>query len=187
MPTTRKRRPKNGPPSKVLRQKRSQHLDIAYGPKERNKWDLYPASDTNAPCMIHIGDYWQRGSKEQFACVAEGALARGAGSEYHQPFALDQIARGDLVIYSPVFLCAGILSGKQPKPSIIPTISSVARSGSSKDVCPIRPVVKAWSATIAGFEEIIRVRLASRIASEKKAQSGHWQWRLPEAPKAATD
>ena len=84
--------------SKVLRQKRSQHLDIAYGPKERNKWDLYPASDTNAPCMIHIGDYWQRGSKEQFACVAEGALARGAGSEYHQPFALDQIARGDLVL-----------------------------------------------------------------------------------------
>ena len=137
--------------SKVLRQKRSQHLDIAYGPKERNKWDLYPASDTNAPCMIHIGDYWPRGSKEQFACVAEGALVRGAGSEYHQPFALDQIARGDLVIYSPVFLCAGILSGKQPKPSIIPTISSVARSGSSKDVCPIRPVVKAWSATIAGF------------------------------------
>ena len=63
--------------SKVLRQKRSQHLDIAYGPKERNKWDLYPASDTNAPCMIHIGDYWQRGSKEHFACVAEGALARG--------------------------------------------------------------------------------------------------------------
>ena len=48
--------------------------------------------------MIHIGDYWPRGSKEQFACVAEGALARGAGSEYHQPFALDQIARGDLVL-----------------------------------------------------------------------------------------
>jgi arylformamidase len=64
--------------SKALRQTRSQHLDIAYGPKERNKWDLYPAGNTNAPCMIHIhGGYWQRGSKEQFACLAEGALARG--------------------------------------------------------------------------------------------------------------
>lgn len=64
--------------SKILRQKRSQHLDIPYGPKERTKWDLYPASNPNAPCMVHIhGGYWQRGSREQFACLAEGALARG--------------------------------------------------------------------------------------------------------------
>ena len=64
--------------SKDFRQKRSQHLDIPYGPKERNKWDLYPASNRDAPCMIHIhGGYWQRGSREQFACLAEGAVARG--------------------------------------------------------------------------------------------------------------
>jgi acetyl esterase/lipase len=64
--------------SKVLREKRPQHLNIAYGPKDRNKWDLYPASDPKAPCMIHIhGGYWQRGSREAFACLAEGALARG--------------------------------------------------------------------------------------------------------------
>ena len=64
--------------SKILREKRSQHLDIPYGPKDRNKWDLYPASDRDAPCMIHLhGGYWQRGSREQYACLAEGALARG--------------------------------------------------------------------------------------------------------------
>ena len=67
-----------GAASKALRQSRSQHLDVAYGPKERNKWDLYPANNPNAPCLIHVhGGYWQRGSKEQFACLAEGALARG--------------------------------------------------------------------------------------------------------------
>ena len=64
--------------SKTLREKRPQHLNLAYGPAERTKWDLYPSSNPQAPCFIHIhGGYWQRGSKEIFACLAEGALARG--------------------------------------------------------------------------------------------------------------
>jgi arylformamidase len=64
--------------SKGFREKRSKHLDLAYGPGERTKWDLYPASDPNAPCFVHIhGGYWQRGSREIFACLAEGALANG--------------------------------------------------------------------------------------------------------------
>jgi arylformamidase len=29
----------------MLREQRPQHLDLAYGNGERNKWDLYPASD----------------------------------------------------------------------------------------------------------------------------------------------
>ena len=36
--------------SKTLREQRSQHLDLAYGNGERNKWDLYPAGDPKAPC-----------------------------------------------------------------------------------------------------------------------------------------
>ena len=35
--------------SKTLREQRSQHLDLAYGNGERNKWDLYPANDPKAP------------------------------------------------------------------------------------------------------------------------------------------
>ena len=47
-------------------------------PGERTKWDLYPPPIPKAPCFVHIhGGYWQRGSKEIFACLAEGALARG--------------------------------------------------------------------------------------------------------------
>ena len=61
-----------------LREQRRQHLDLAYGSGERNKWDLYPASDSKAPCLVHIhGGYWQRGSKEIFGCLSEGVLARG--------------------------------------------------------------------------------------------------------------
>jgi acetyl esterase/lipase len=64
--------------SKVLREQRQKHLNLAYGPGERTKWDLYPATDPKAPCLVHIhGGYWQRGSKEIFACLAEGALANG--------------------------------------------------------------------------------------------------------------
>ena len=64
--------------SEILRKQRLEHLDLAYGERERTKWDLYPASDPNAPCFVHIhGGYWQRGSKEAFACLAEGVLAHG--------------------------------------------------------------------------------------------------------------
>ncbi len=64
--------------SKVLREQRPEHLDLAYATGERTKWDLYPATDPMAPCMVHIhGGYWQRGSKEAFACLAQGALAHG--------------------------------------------------------------------------------------------------------------
>lgn len=64
--------------SKALRARRSLHLDLPYAEAERTKWDLYPAADLGAPCLIFIhGGYWQRGSKEIFACMAEGVLARG--------------------------------------------------------------------------------------------------------------
>src|SRR5262245_61923020 len=64
--------------SQALRARRPKHLDLAYAREERTKWDLYPATDPNAPCYVHIhGGYWQRGSKEIFACMAEGVLARG--------------------------------------------------------------------------------------------------------------
>src|SRR5262244_4595619 len=64
--------------SKARRTQRPKHLDLAYAQADRTKWDLYPASDPKAPCYVHIhGGYWQRGSKEIFACMAEGVLARG--------------------------------------------------------------------------------------------------------------
>jgi arylformamidase len=53
-------------------------LDVPYGPRERNKWDLYPAADAAAPCLVVIhGGYWQMNSREVFACLAEGVAAHG--------------------------------------------------------------------------------------------------------------
>ncbi len=52
--------------------------DLAYGPKERQRWDLYPAADPAAPCFVFIhGGYWQRNRREEFACLGEGLRSHG--------------------------------------------------------------------------------------------------------------
>lgn len=53
-------------------------LDIPFGEAGREKWDLYPGRDAGAPCLVFIhGGYWQRNRREDFAIMAEGALAMG--------------------------------------------------------------------------------------------------------------
>jgi arylformamidase len=64
--------------SAAFRAAHSGHLDLRYGPQERNTWDLFPASDPSAPCIVFIhGGYWQRNSKDQFANLIAGPYARG--------------------------------------------------------------------------------------------------------------
>jgi arylformamidase len=64
--------------SAAFRATHSGHLDLSYGPRERNTWDLFPASDPNAPCLVFIhGGYWQRNRKDQFAAVMAGPYAIG--------------------------------------------------------------------------------------------------------------
>ena len=64
--------------SQTLRASQPGHLDLAYADAERTAWDLYPAADPAATCLVHIhGGYWQRGSREGVACLVAGALAAG--------------------------------------------------------------------------------------------------------------
>lgn len=54
------------------------HLDLPYGDAERERWDLFPGPDPAAPCLVFIhGGYWQRNRREDFAILAQGALAMG--------------------------------------------------------------------------------------------------------------
>ena len=63
--------------SAVLRQQHPQHLDLRYGPRERNRIDFLKAAD-KAPTLLFIhGGYWQHRAKEIFALVAEGPMAHG--------------------------------------------------------------------------------------------------------------
>ncbi len=64
--------------SAAFRKAHPEHLDLRYGPKERNVWDLFPSKNANAPCLVFIhGGYWQRNSRDQFASLIAGVHAHG--------------------------------------------------------------------------------------------------------------
>jgi acetyl esterase/lipase len=60
-----------------MRAKHSSHLDLRYGPRERNRIDFLKAAE-GAPTLVFIhGGYWQMRSKEVFTNVAAGPMAHG--------------------------------------------------------------------------------------------------------------
>jgi arylformamidase len=64
--------------SAQVRAERPELLDLAYGPRERNRVDVFRSGRANAPLFAFIhGGYWQRNDKNMFACMAEGPLANG--------------------------------------------------------------------------------------------------------------
>jgi arylformamidase len=63
--------------SAELRATHSDHLDLRYGPRERNRLDFLKAGE-KAPTLVFIhGGYWQMRAKEAFTLFAEGPIAHG--------------------------------------------------------------------------------------------------------------
>ncbi len=63
--------------SAAFRAARPDHLDLAYGPSQREAWDLFPGP-SGSDCLVFIhGGYWQRNDREGAAALVEGALASG--------------------------------------------------------------------------------------------------------------
>jgi arylformamidase len=63
--------------SAELRAAHSDHLDLRYGPRERNRIDFFKTA-ANAPTLVFIhGGYWQMRAKENFALFAAGPMAHG--------------------------------------------------------------------------------------------------------------
>jgi arylformamidase len=55
----------------------SDHLDLRYGPRERNRIDFFKAGK-KAPTLLFIhGGYWQTRAKETFALFSDGPMAHG--------------------------------------------------------------------------------------------------------------
>lgn len=64
--------------SAVLRARHGATMDLAYGPRERNRIDLFPGGTPGAPCLVYFhGGYWMRNSREMFAVLGEGVAAHG--------------------------------------------------------------------------------------------------------------
>jgi arylformamidase len=63
--------------SQAMRARYPGHLDLRYGPRERNRIDFLKARD-KAPTLLFIhGGYWQNRAKEAFTLFAEGPMAHG--------------------------------------------------------------------------------------------------------------
>ena len=63
--------------SAELRKRYPDHLDLRYGPRERNRIDFLKAAE-NGPTLLFIhGGYWQNRAKEVFTVMAEGPMAHG--------------------------------------------------------------------------------------------------------------
>ena len=57
---------------------RPEALDLAYGPGERQRIDLFRSGQPSAPLLAFLhGGYWQRNGRDGFSCMAEGPLALG--------------------------------------------------------------------------------------------------------------
>jgi len=63
--------------SKAMKAKYPAHLDIAYGPRERNTFDLIKVAEGGPVLLLIHGGYWQMRSKDFFTCFAAGPIAHG--------------------------------------------------------------------------------------------------------------
>jgi acetyl esterase/lipase len=63
--------------STAMRARYSGHLDLRYGPRERNRIDFLKAADGGPTLLFIHGGYWQTRAKETFAVVAGGPMAHG--------------------------------------------------------------------------------------------------------------
>ena len=63
--------------SAELRRQHGDHLDLRYGPRERNRIDFLGVSQGGPTLLFIHGGYWQGRAKENFTLFAEGAMAHG--------------------------------------------------------------------------------------------------------------
>jgi arylformamidase len=64
--------------SAALRQQHVGTLDLAYGPRPRNRIDFLKSAAPGAPTLLFLhGGYWQMRSKESFTFIASGPLSAG--------------------------------------------------------------------------------------------------------------
>lgn len=64
--------------SEACRSQVRSRLDLAYGPGERERLDVFQAADDNASLLVYFhGGYWQRGDKSLYSFLAEPFVERG--------------------------------------------------------------------------------------------------------------
>ena len=60
-----------------MRARHASHLDLRYGPRERNRIDFLKSADSGPTLLFIHGGYWQGRAKEIFTLFAAGPMAHG--------------------------------------------------------------------------------------------------------------
>jgi len=84
-------------------------LDIAYGQKPRNAYDLYAGHQTKgrAPLVAYVhGGYWQRGDRREYAFVARELVKRGVTVAIPSYTLCPDCSIADIVAEMELFLAA---------------------------------------------------------------------------------
>ena len=77
-PSTAERARQQAEDSAALRAARPGKLDLPYASGERCRWDLVPAIDPAAPCLVLLhGGEWRSGCRKTSGALAQGLLAHG--------------------------------------------------------------------------------------------------------------
>jgi arylformamidase len=63
--------------SAEMQAKHAAHLNLSYGPRERNKFDFIKVADGGPTLVLIHGGYWQMRSKDFFTCFAAGPMMHG--------------------------------------------------------------------------------------------------------------
>jgi arylformamidase len=63
--------------STEMRARYSDHLDLRYGPRERNRIDFLKAAEKGPTLLFIHGGYWQQRAKETFTLFAAGPMTHG--------------------------------------------------------------------------------------------------------------
>jgi len=63
--------------SAEMRGRNSDHLDLRYGPRERNRIDFLKSAEKGPTLVFIHGGYWQHRAKEVFTLFAAGPMAHG--------------------------------------------------------------------------------------------------------------
>jgi arylformamidase len=63
--------------SALMRAQYPEHLDLRYGPRERNRIDFLKSAEAGPTLLFIHGGYWQTRAKETFTAFAAGPMAHG--------------------------------------------------------------------------------------------------------------
>jgi arylformamidase len=63
--------------SALMRAQYPEHLDLRYGPRERNRIDFLKCAEAGPTLLFIHGGYWQTRAKETFTAFAAGPMAHG--------------------------------------------------------------------------------------------------------------